>query len=367
MKPEVRPLTSLRGIAAVLVVVFHFKLVTGESLPFDAYTAFLSGGYLWVDFFFVLSGFVIAYAYAADFAAAGLRPYGGFLWRRLARIWPLHVFVMLLLIPTELAKYVIGWHDRPPFAEGNTAGEFIAGVALVHAWNLFDHLTWNWPSWSISTEWAAYLLFPALLPIFHRSRLAIVIGAVPLLLAGVALLVALYPRGDLDITFDFGVVRCLLSFALGICAHRLFCEMADRRLKLPADGLLALALVAVAAILHFGLHPVLAVAAFFFVVLLAAMARGPTSRLLDSPPLHFLGLISYSIYLVQYPVQRVVYMLLRGRFGDHLDPAIAATAMILSLGLVVGLAVFTYSFVELPARRFMTARAPRPFLPRPAA
>jgi peptidoglycan/LPS O-acetylase OafA/YrhL len=366
MQREIRPLTSLRGLAALLVVVFHFRLVTGDAFDIERHTAFFAGGYLWVDFFFVLSGFVIAYAYAGAFAGEGLRPYGSFLWRRLARIWPLHVFVLLMLVPTELAKYVIGWHDRPPFTTGNTGGEFLAGVALVHSWGIFDHLTWNWPSWSISTEWAAYLLFPALLPPLYRSRLAAVIAAVPLLLGGLVLLVELHPRGDLDITYDFGVVRCLLSFGLGICAHRLFCEIRQRRLALPADGLLALALAAAVAILHFGLHPVLAVAAFFLVVPLAALAGGPVSRLLASPPLHYLGLISYSIYLVQYPVQRVVHMLLRSRWGEQLDPAVAATALALTVVAVVALSALTYRFVELPARRLMTAHPPRLKLLRPA-
>lgn len=362
MQHEIRALTSLRGIAALLVVVFHFRLVTGASLGIDAHTAFFANGYLWVDFFFVLSGFVIAYAYSASLASWERAAYGRFLWRRLARIWPLHAVVLLALVPTELAKYLIGWHDRPPFAEGNTAGEFVAGLGLVHAWGIFDHLTWNWPSWSISTEWAAYLLFPALLPLFCRPRPLIVAAAVPLLLAGVFALVALYPRGDLDITFDFGVVRCLLSFALGICAFRLSGAIAAWRL--PVEWLLAGALAAVALILHFSLHPVLAVAAFFAVILFAAIGRGAVSGFIGAPPLHYLGLISYSIYLVQYPVQRVAHMLLRMRFGDSLDPGVAAAALAVTLLVVVGLSALTYRFIEVPARRYMARHQPRLRLPR---
>lgn len=360
---EIRPLTSLRGIAALLVVVFHFRLVTGASLGIDAHTAFFANGYLWVDFFFVLSGFVIAYAYSEAFATWSWTGYGRFLWRRLARVWPLHAFVLLALVPTELAKYVIGWHDRPPFAEGNTGGEFFAGLALIHSWGLYDHLTWNWPSWSISTEWAAYLLFPVLLPLFCRPRPAVVAAAVPLLLAGVFLLVALYPRGDLDITFDYGVIRCLLSFALGICAFRLSGTLAARGVSLPVEWLLAAALAAIALVLHLDLHPVLAVAAFFCAILLAALGRGAVTRLLGAPPLHYLGLISYSIYLVQYPVQRVAHMLLRSRFGDSLDPAIAAATLVITVLVVVGLSALTYRFIELPARRFMAAHPPPLLLP----
>jgi peptidoglycan/LPS O-acetylase OafA/YrhL len=363
MLREIRPLTSLRGIAALLVVVFHFRLVVGDSFGLDAGTAFFANGYLWVDLFFVLSGFVITYAYAADFETTSLRAYGRFLWRRLARIYPLHALVLLALVPTELAKYAIGWYDRPPFATGNTPGELAAGLALMHSWGIFDHLTWNWPSWSISTEWAAYLLFPLLLPVFYRARLAIVLAAMPALLAALFALVTLYGRGDLDITFDFGVLRCLLSFALGMAAFRLYEAVRDSRLARPSEWLLAGGILWVVLAMHFDLHPVLVVPGFVALVLFAALGTGPVTKLLGIAPLHFLGQISYSIYLVQYPVQRIWHMLSRKLHAGEFDVWSGTLSLIAVVAIVIAISSLTYHFVERPARRWMVQHPPQLWLP----
>ncbi|MBX6324073.1 MAG: acyltransferase, partial [Rhodospirillaceae bacterium] len=364
MPREIRPLTSLRGIAALLVVVFHFRLVVGPSIDIDAGTAFFASGYLWVDFFFLLSGFVIAYAYARDFQPGSLASYGRFLWRRLARIYPLHVFVVLALIPMEAAKYAIGWYDRPPFAPGSTAGELAAGLALVHSWGLYDHLTWNWPSWSISAEWAAYIAFPALLPLLYRVRVEIAPAAIPLLIGGLFALMKLHGRDDLDMTFDLGVPRGLLSFAIGIAAYRLF-EAAPAEARGPlSDWLLAGGLAWIVVALHLGLHPLLVVPGFLAAVLFGALADGPVSRLLGAAPLHFLGEISYSIYLVQYPVQRVWHLVVRRFYGDALDPLAAVLSLIGVLGIVVALSTLTYQWIERPARQYMTRHLPSRPAPR---
>ena len=163
---ELLALTSIRGIAAWWVVLFHMRLLLVPWLPVGAIRV-LDHGNLAVDLFFVLSGFVIALNYG-ERLAGDWRATGDFLFRRFARIYPLH-----LLILGGFALYAGG---AILFGSATLAGQdpgyFLASLFLVQNWGFTDALRWNVPAWSISTEALAYLLFPVLvrlLPAIRRS------------------------------------------------------------------------------------------------------------------------------------------------------------------------------------------------------
>lgn len=153
---ELRALTGMRGIAAWLVVLYHIRLSVA-GLPHSV-VAVLAKGYLAVDFFFLLSGFVIWLSWGERLRRGGIGAVPGFLWRRLARIWPLHLFMLGCAVALALLLLALGKHDavHQPFAD------LPLHILLLQNWGFTDHLAWNDPSWSISTEWAAYLLFPLL-------------------------------------------------------------------------------------------------------------------------------------------------------------------------------------------------------------
>ncbi|HEY5822737.1 MAG TPA: acyltransferase family protein, partial [Cyclobacteriaceae bacterium] len=89
-------LTPLRGIAAILVVVFHSNLMLGAFIP-TGYTHLIDDGWLWVDFFFVLSGFILAYVYTKDFSQSVKRSaYWKYMGSRFARVYPLHFFTLII-------------------------------------------------------------------------------------------------------------------------------------------------------------------------------------------------------------------------------------------------------------------------------
>ena len=100
VKPELRALTSLRGIAAMAVVLQHYS-ASAESLSDGWIPSLAPHGYMAVDFFFVLSGFILAYTYADDFISESWRAYPSFIVRRIARVWPLQVAVVLSLLAIE--------------------------------------------------------------------------------------------------------------------------------------------------------------------------------------------------------------------------------------------------------------------------
>jgi len=155
-KEKIIFLESLRGLAAMIVVLFHFKI--GSVLN----NSFTENGYLMVDFFFILSGFVIALNYSKRiYNFLTLKNY---MYKRFLRLYPLHLFTLLLWLLIEIIKYffyINGWldssEDNLPFTQNNVSS-FAMHIFLIQ--NIFtDQLTWNGPSWSISVEFYTYLLF----------------------------------------------------------------------------------------------------------------------------------------------------------------------------------------------------------------
>jgi peptidoglycan/LPS O-acetylase OafA/YrhL len=161
---ELVPLTSLRGLAAWWVVLFHMRALLAPWLP-GPVLAFLGAGNIAVDLFFLLSGFVIYLNYA-ERLESGRVSAKEFLFRRFARIYPLHLLILLGFLLYVSAALLFG----SARIEDENFDYFVASLFLVQNWGFTDALKWNVPAWSISTEFAAYLLFPALLAIFAPWR-----------------------------------------------------------------------------------------------------------------------------------------------------------------------------------------------------
>ena len=322
------------------VVFYHFAPLYHRNFSIDAHTLMVSRGYLWVDFFFLLSGFVLCHVYGDDFIS-GRVGFREFLAKRIARIYPLHLFVMLLLL-------------IPFFGASGTGVSFATSLFLVHAWGTDSELTWNYPSWSISAEWAAYLAFPALLALIYRAALPL---AMLLAVAGIfgldALAAHLHPgpgHSFNDISYDFGWLRCIILFSTGIVIYRIY----KARLSLLAsDWVFAAVAVCTLAAMHFGSADILIVFCFCALLCVAAQNEGWPKKLLVWQPLYFLGLVSYSIYMTQVLVQ---FAFERGPVIDFirgLSPGFAVLIYFAECLSVIAVAAITYRIVELPGRAFV--------------
>jgi peptidoglycan/LPS O-acetylase OafA/YrhL len=163
-------LTPLRGIAALLVVVFHSNLMLAPFVD-STRTLFVDNGWLWVDFFFVLSGFVLSHAYGANFQKkVSWSDYRKYLLARFARVYPLHFLtlwaaVAVILVIRSMAdglapffQILFGLHTIP------------ASLVLVQSLHLYGTAPLNTPSWSLSTEWWVYMVFPLLVQPFFRLK-----------------------------------------------------------------------------------------------------------------------------------------------------------------------------------------------------
>ncbi|HEY4208921.1 MAG TPA: acyltransferase, partial [Puia sp.] len=181
-------LTPLRGFAALWVAAYHFRM----SLPgFGRYevTNILSKGYMMVDLFFIMSGFIILHVYGSDFSRQLpknlLRKY--FI-ARFARTYPLHFFTLALLI---IMTCISG-----QWSIVNDPAAIPTNLLLLQSFGIHKVSTWNRVSWSLSAEWASYVAFPILSIFLHVSKkLGSVLTPFLILTVYVALLYWLPPAG----------------------------------------------------------------------------------------------------------------------------------------------------------------------------
>ena len=221
------PLDSVRGIAALCVVVHHFVISQplAAVLPNRAWIdfAFFHNAWLFVDLFFVLSGIVISMSYVqGGFGTFEFREY---IVRRLARIYPLHIVTLLAFLSFRMMKLgLVGAgliHFAPPEMAVNNGYSFFLNVLLLHALGFVDHLSWNGPSWSISAEFYTYLVFGGVVILAQRFRDVRIIYVMSLVLslAGCAFILLVLHHYTLDFQ-SYGIARCILSFFLGVLALR---------------------------------------------------------------------------------------------------------------------------------------------------
>jgi len=340
--PELRALTSVRGIAAWMVVFYHIRLSIA-GLP-DAWVRFFAKGYLAVDFFFLLSGFVIWLSWGPPLREAGWREVPRFLRKRIARIWPLHLVVLGAAVVLALLLAASGRHDPAefPFAE------LPLHVLLLQNWGLTDKLTWNDPAWSISCELAAYLAFPLLVRAVDWRTLPswLVAGAAAAFLLLLAAAMSGQPTLGHHIA-RFGVIRCLTEFAAGGAICALWLRWRSRpAIGAPlAFGLSAAALAGWAA----GLPETLAIPFAFAALLLGlALTSGLRGNPLDAGPLHYLGEISYATYLSHF----MLFVVFKLTFVDDAR-AIPPLLIGLYLAMVLACSVAFYHLVERPAQKWV--------------
>ncbi|OYU33248.1 acyltransferase [Novosphingobium sp. PASSN1] len=341
-------LTGLRGLAAWLVVLYHIRLSLAGLLPAPVIDG-LAKGYLAVDLFFMLSGFVLWLTYGTRLAGGEPAALGQFWWRRVARIWPLHAAVLsgFMLLAAALA---FTGRDHA----GYPLGELPLHVLLVQNWGFTQTLAWNHPAWSISTEMAAYLMFP-LLALSGRRKwsTAVLAGATGLLLGGLHVVYAATGHSSLgEAITSLGLLRCLIEFTVGTLAARLWLKWNDTSSAPRISRLCAAATAAtLGAGLWFALPETIWVPLALLLVLLSlALAQGPIAHWLASGPVHWLGEVSYSTYLCHFGLFIVFKLLFVGP-----DLQLGGWQLAGFIGLLAVVSGLSHALIELPAQRALNA------------
>ncbi|MGD9811581.1 MAG: acyltransferase family protein, partial [Sphingobium sp.] len=300
--PQLHGLTAARGIAAWLVVLYHMR----GGLPWLPETAMAVAhkGYLAVDFFFVLSGFVIWLTAHTEFRERGFAATADFLKRRAARIYPLYA---AMLAATVLFAAVLTMTGRD--SSGYPWRELPLHVLMLQNWGFTDALSWNHPAWSISTEFAACLLFPLLavfVPLARAPRWILVVGIAAVIALLALTLGAMGHRGlNADIPAN-GLIRCLAEFTAGTMLCALW--QANRGQSAPFQAGRLAALVAFgaalawagAAVRELWAFPAIAAAVIYLLALASERlvpVREPAAII---RPFVWLGEISYATYLSHF-------------------------------------------------------------------
>ena len=364
-------LDAWRGVCALLVTVVHIPL----NHRFQGTEGFLNMQ-MFVDFFFVLSGFVMCHAYGSSLTSGKTR-FDGFMIRRFGRIYPLHLALILGFLVLELAKLAITYAvkmdiDGAPFTGPRSLESLGANLLLVQSFNLLGTTSWNGPAWSISVEFYAYIVFAVvvLLAGMHTALFA------ALATIGVAGLVLLSPN-YIFATHDYGFLRCLYGFFVGCLVYQ-----AVARTKALAFNGTVLEIAAIGLLTAFMMlsgknaSSLFAPLVFAAVVYVYAFEKGLVSTLLKTAPAQALGLWSYSIYMVHmliFTVEKMAFGLIakKGLFGltgvvtptaklwTFNNAALDAAFFLSQIVLTLIASKLTYDLIEDPWRRRFATLASR--------
>ncbi|UFH53566.1 acyltransferase [Spirosoma sp. KNUC1025] len=370
-------LASLRGLVAVLVVLVHAH---GLLLPLmdTTQTAFMTTSHILVDFFFILSGFILSHVYGHRFQHAFTRlTYKRYMQARFARIYPLHLFTLIwALIPV---LHIMSTKGLPEEARANYDPRSIpTSLLLIPASPWHEFYPPNGPSWSLATEWWVYFIFPLLVPVvFRLKRMGKLIMLLLILGLYACIMYYLVPTfsssahsgegmiNTLDISGDFSLLRCLAGFCLGMLVYELYRQQWGRR-WLKSSWVLALVGVGMFIAMHLGMHSIALILVAALLILSASYNTGYVHRVLSSKPLQRLGDWSYSIYMIHAPLILTYYAAMLWANPDLVNQSEEAAGTPDYVFGWIGDGIFvlitlllsslTYRFIELPARTFLNAR-----------
>ena len=372
-------LDLIRGLAALSVIFWHWQhfFYAGstfvpyemEAQPFYSTFFFLyHTGWLAVDFFFALSGFIFFWLYAEQIATGSVGAWKFFA-LRFSRLYPLHLITLVLVALLQYRFFSThGDYFVVPF---NDAYHFVLNLFMASSWGFEQGPSFNGPVWSVSVEVLMYGLFFALCAVF-RLRLTAIVAMVAL---GLVLFAVLPILG-----------RGVFSFFLGGLVFRLYRHLVTQglvrntlRLVLPVTALLWLATIAevrfdwfwpaaenlLAAVLPAKLQsliPALSHAAmrFFPIALLfpltiLTLALAETQRGYLGRRLAMIGNLTYSSYLLHFPLQIAVFAVATD-LGLGQAFFYTPLALLLFFVLLIGLSMLSYRYVELPCQAFLRVR-----------
>lgn len=379
-------LTPLRGIAALLTVIFHIDIVLSSfqgKLVDPNVSHLMNRMYLMVDFFFVLSGFIMCHVYAKKFSGSvNRKDFKNFTIARFARVYPLHFFSLFLTMLFLFLLYQWGMQVSPILDAENSAYSFITNLLLLHSMNFHQWFTFTHASWSISVEWWMYMIFPFLVaPVMKLSKsgriliIALCIGGY--LMIGY-LLVPLVtvpdslsffrsngiPPFSLNVSYQFGFFRCMFGFVIGMMVYLAWKDNWAKNLF--SSGYTVLVLIAgLFACMHFAVLDVFTVLFFPLILLCAAYGSRNMNVLLATKPLQKLGDWSFSIYLIHQPFlyQATALMQNPNKTGIDLSNMTMLNSWLICIGFIVFLlfvAYLSYRFIELPSRNYINRRWGKP-------
>ncbi len=378
-KPRFEILDGLRGVAAVIVLLYHHFDLYGLGNPV---TANINHGYLAVDFFFILSGFVIGYAYDDRWERMSLK---NFFKRRLVRLHPMIIFSTLV----GMTFFYFGSGDMFPLISKTHAGMLLlcgllsvlmipAPVSMdIRGWSEINAINGN--AWTLYFEYFANILYALVIRRFSKTVLAIFVALTALLTLNIALNIDIFGVlaerttnaytmiGGWTLNAEqmtIGFTRLLFPFFAGLLISRL-----NWKITISKSGFLWCSILLAATLLMprvggaahplwNGIYEAACILVVFPIIVMMgagtpAVAPETFGGKASARICKFLGEISYPLYIVQYPI---VYTLLGGwktaNPNATLDQTILINVMCFLLSLFVAYA--SLKIYDIPVRKWLT-------------
>lgn len=352
-------LDGLRGIFSLMVVFFHYS---DEFLPRPLYDFFLfRQSYLFVDYFFVLSGFVIAMNYED---LKGVRGVVFFLKKRFIRLYPLLFFTVNVYLCYHLFSNYLLKDLMPTLFE--TQGyllfdfsKYFDTLFFTNSTNLLGNTYGiNYPSWSISAEMIAYMFF-GIISIFSVGRWKLGVLFTTILVSAYFGFQVNYFNGS----GSFGFIRALLGFNLGVLSWTVFKKgfnfPKNIDLLLPIVILLCfygLSVIDAESILQDVIRIVFVPCLFSMSIIVLINTNGHLGKFLSTKPILFLGTISYSVYLNHAFIIEKIPETFFKLFKFESSSFSQIAALLISIFVVILISTFTYAFVEKRIGMFLRTK-----------
>ena len=339
LSKDIQALTGVRFFAAAWVVMFHFKDEFSKLLPtFKRIDPFVLQGSLAVPLFFILSGFILSHTY---FSRYRLREHWKFIFLRFARLWPVHLATILVLL---LYVGLIYAHSGAFKSDNFSFLVLPTELAMLRGWFSKD-LIWNYPAWSIHCEWFAYLfVFPIAFVCFRNLlRPLVLISVIMMLLCLHCFLPFNLPGRCMDILFLFLAGSALYRLRV------LFSQRSVHWAGYLGVIVLALGLGTASVCSNFLIH-----LAFVLLILGLSYDNGILTKLFSQKLVVYGGAISYSIYMTHAVVGKF-YGAIAGKLALKTEFECVFTFVLLVAALIITPIVF-YHFVEVPCNRALRAK-----------
>jgi peptidoglycan/LPS O-acetylase OafA/YrhL len=349
MKKEIKSITGIRGIAALYVAYYHF-LEPFNNKNFGDFTPIIKHGYNSVDLFFILSGFVMSLSSGNLFNnGVNKNNYKLFMNRRIARIYPIYLVITLI-------SFVLIYKFK---------GFKVLAINLLLLQVILNVNNIVGPSWSLSAEWIAYLLFPFLIVLLLGIKNNI--WNLVFILLGFSLLVFVsqndgnfmngfqhvLPRnGSLDRSIGFScLVRCLSEYLIGIITFKLYLKYKLKYSKYYHFASLPVFLL----IILFLFNPdsdVILVFLFAIFIFSLSTDTGILAKFLGSPPIFILGEISYSLYLIHAILVKTDEFVLKKYLTHSIKYLEVMNGFVFGILLII-ISFLSYKYIEMPSRIFL--------------
>lgn len=328
---------------AFWVMIYHTK----EAVEIPILSFIVNNGFLGVDVFFVLSGYILTHVYHKKFFenSSTSRDLFKFWKRRFARVYPLHIFTLIL------AVIYINLLDK--YTNANISfyyDHIIPQVLLIHGWGVVDGLRWNFPSWSVSSEWFAYLfVFPVCFYSYRKINMPTFFTRLTILLLSFCLVVNSYFHNNVGEVLEWGIIRIIPEFMLGSFAYLLFwSEVNGKRVYLLVYLIIALTIT-----ITFANYQYLFILSLPFLLLGLHVGNSFFDKIFGNRWVVFLGEISYSIYMIHFFSRSINGIIYSKLFEVEVNSPVYFINYFI---ITIVLSFISYKFIEVPGMKWVRSK-----------